>query len=163
MGKSSRTTRGSNPVPATLVSGAWVTGSMVSPELLLDRLAKLVAHPLERNAIEHRREETLDDQTLCLRARKSASHEVEELLLVDLSDGGAVRAPDVVRQDLEPRDAVGARGAGEQQVAVGLVGVGSLRPFAHLDQSLVDAARVILETSLDEQVAGAVVGFVALE
>src|SRR5437667_1882748 len=98
----------------------WVTAS---PDLVADRVPQLLAHALERDAVEHRGEETLDDQTLGPEARQAARHEVVHLLGVHVPDRRAVRAAHVVRQDLEARDAVGARRLGEQQVAVRLVGV----------------------------------------
>ena len=49
------------------------------------------------------------------------------MLAVDAADRRAVCAADVVRQDLEAGDAVGTSLIGQQQIAVGLVGVGLLR------------------------------------
>jgi hypothetical protein len=66
-------------------------------------------------------------------------------------------------EDLEARDAVGARLVGEQQVAVRLVGVGALRILGDLDESLVHAAGAVLQAALDQQVAGRVRLQVALE
>ena len=43
--------------------------------------------------------------------------QVEELIGVDLGDGGGVRAADIVCLDLEPGDRVGVGALGEQQVA----------------------------------------------
>src|SRR5207237_3122387 len=144
-------------------AGSRVTDLTRLSQLSLDRRAQLLAHAGERNSIEHRHEEPLDDQPLSLAPRESPGHEVIELLLVHLSDRGPVRATHVVREDLETRNAVGARRVGEQQIAVGLIGVCALRPFAHLDQALIDAARAVLEAALDEQVAGAVIGQMALQ
>src|SRR5207247_3083986 len=65
--------------------------------------------------------------------------------------------------DVCSSDLVGARRVREHQVAVGLVGVGALRPLGDLDQALVDAARVVLEATFDEQIAGAMIGQVPLQ
>src|SRR6185503_927011 len=128
IGKSSRTRWASKPGAAP-VRGEAAAPEIItcvpvftrSPDLGFDRLAQLLADAFQRNAVQHRGEEALDNQSLRLRARQTAGHEIEELLLVDLPDGGAMGAAHIVGQDLETRNAVGARGVGEQQVAVRLV------------------------------------------
>src|SRR5262245_57501501 len=80
-----------------------------SPDLVPDHVPQLIADALERDAVEHRGEEALDDQALRLEPRQAARHEVVHLLGVDVPDRGPVGAAHVVGEDLEPRDAVRAR------------------------------------------------------
>ena len=61
-------------------------------------------HRLELDSVEHVLEEAAQDQALRVGPREAAGHRVEELVSVDLADGRAVRAADVVRLDLEARD-----------------------------------------------------------
>ena len=68
-----------------------------------------LAHRLELDPVEHVLEEAADDQPLGLGAREAAGHRVEELLAVDLAERRAVRAADVVGEDLEAGDRVGVR------------------------------------------------------
>ena len=56
---------------------------------------------------------------------------VEELILVELTDGRAVRALDVIGKDLELRLGVDLCPVGQQQVAVGLSGVRFLGVLLH--------------------------------
>src|SRR5581483_5175550 len=117
MAISSSPTRTSRIWPGgTSRASATVTKSAkVQPvDLALHLGRESVLESLERDAVDHRREEALDDHPLRLRLRQAAAHEVEQLFLVDRAGRRAVCAADVVRQDLEHRDRVGARALGEQ-------------------------------------------------
>ena len=59
-----------------------------------------------------------------------------------------MRALDVVGEDLQLRVGVGDGVARQQQVAVGLFGVGLLRPVADVDQAVEDRPRIVVENSL---------------
>ena len=82
--------------------------------------------------------------------------QVEELLGVDLGDGGRVGAADVVGLDLEPGDGVGVGPLGQQQVARLLEGVGLLGAGVDDDVALPDGARAALEDAPEGQVGGRV-------
>src|SRR5687768_15370528 len=124
-----------------------------SADLCRDRFAELFDHRRHRQSAEHLTEEAEHDEALRLLARNAARHQVEELLLVDLTDRRAVRALHVVRFDLEVRQRVGARIARQEQVPVGLVRVGVLRARMHADDAAEDRARRAVEGALVEQVA----------
>ena len=131
-------------------SVTWGSGLQRRRERLADRL--------ELDPVEHVLEEAADDQALRFRPGEAARHEVEELLAVDLTEGGAVRAADVVRKDLESGDRVGMRGLREQEVAVLLVGVRLLRTFLDADHAAPDRARAVAQRPLkakSEVVSGA--------
>ena len=72
----------------------------------------------------------------------AARTQIEQRVLLDLADGRAVRALHVVGVDLQLRLGVDLRVIGEQQVAVGLLGVGLLRVFVHDDAAVKNAVRV---------------------
>src|SRR5436309_7769514 len=115
------------------------------------------------NPLEHGLEESLDDHALRVRAGKPAGPEVVELILVHLPHGGAVRAADVVRLDLEAGDGIRARLLRKEQVPVRLVGVRALSVLVHLDQPLIDHAGPVPERALEEKVADRMPHVVVLE
>src|SRR5258705_7830764 len=80
---------------------------------------------LEGDPLEDLAEEALHDHPLGGRLRDAARSEVEHVLRVDRADGGPVRAADVVVVDLEHRDRGRLCVLRQDEVAVGLVGVGS--------------------------------------
>jgi hypothetical protein len=73
--------------------------------------------------------------------RDAAAHDVEQLLLVELTDRRRVRAAHVVRLDLEVRQRVASAFARQDQVAVRLIRVRALRLREHLDQAAEHCAR----------------------
>ena len=116
-----------------------------------------VLDPCERVGIERR-----DEHLLGLPALEAAGHEEEEQLRVDPADRGRVRAAHVVGEDLETRDRVCVRVAGEQQVAVLLERVGALRARGDLDDPAPDRARVVAQRALVGEIARGVRGGVLL-
>src|SRR5690606_27661146 len=82
--------------------------------------------------------------------------DVGQLLLVELTDGGGVRAAHVVGLDLEVGQRRRLCGLREQQVTVRLVRVRALRLREDLDESAEDGLRLVVETALVAQVAGGV-------
>ena len=89
--------------------------------------------------------------------------QVVELLLVELRDGGRVRAAHVVGLDLEARDRVGVRLLREQQVAALLERVGLLRARVHLDHAAPYGARAAAEHAAERKVGDRVRRRVLLE
>ena len=118
---------------------------------------------VELDAVEHVLEEAAHDQPLRVAAREAAGHRVEELVAVDLADRRAVRAADVVGEDLEPRDRVRVRVGREDQVAVLLVRVRPLRVRLDADHPPPDDARVLAQDALEREVGGRVRRVVLLE
>ena len=113
--------------------------------------------------VEHLVEEAEHDQALGDLRRDAAALEVEALLGVDRADGRGVAAADVVRLDLEVRDALGPRPLAQREVAVGLERRRAAGVLADLDQARVDAARLVLHGALEQQVARRVRGVVVLD
>ena len=82
--------------------------------------------------------------------------QVEDRLAVKLADGGAVRAFDVVGENLELRLGVDGRVVGQEQRLVGLLGVGLLGVLADEDLAVEDAVGLAVEDALVKLVTGAV-------
>src|ERR1039458_1758981 len=100
------------------------------------------------HAIEALRSESVEQQVARGGLFDSARAQVEELLFFNLAYGGAMRALDVVGVDFELRLGVDARIITEEQIAVGLLGVGLLRVLVTYDAAVEDAARAIIENAV---------------
>ena len=73
-----------------------------------------------------------------------AASQVEELVFVELADGGAVCALDVVGEDFELRLRVNGGVLREKQVAVGLLRICLLRARTHVDLAVEHRARAVV-------------------
>src|SRR5690606_31845681 len=89
-------------VPGGISSTAATrTRSDTSANLLRDGVAQLADDLGERKPLQHVAEEAEHDKALRFAPRDAAAHDVEQLLLVELTDGGGVRAAHVVGLDFE--------------------------------------------------------------
>ena len=86
----------------------------------------------------------------------AAAFEIEERVPVQLADGGAVRAFDVVGEDFELGLGVDRGGAGEQQTLEALLAVGLLRAARDLDPGGDRAGRLVVRDRAPDLPAGAV-------
>ncbi len=91
-----------------------------------------------------------------LRLAEAPRPQVEDRLVVHLADGGAVRALDVVGEDLELRLGVDLRVVGQQQRLVRLLRVGLLRVGPDDDLAVEDRRGAIGEDALVDLAAVAV-------
>ena len=82
--------------------------------------------------------------------------QIEQSIFVELADGGSVRTLDVVGVDFELGLGVDLGRLREQEVLVGLVGVGFLRGLVNVDLAAKDAGGPAAEDALVEFVALAV-------
>src|SRR5947208_1643788 len=85
----------------------------------------------------------------------AARAQIEQRVLFDLSDGRAVRALHIVGVNFELRLSIDLRIVGEQQVAVGLLGVGLLRILVHDNAPVEDAVRMAVKNAVVELTAAA--------
>ena len=69
-------------------------------------------------------DERADEHRPCLVEGDAPAAQVEECIVVEAADGGSVGAAHVVGQDLQPWSGVGFCVRAEDQVPVGLMGVG---------------------------------------
>src|SRR5215217_8402567 len=95
-------------------SGAGTTSANGALHLELDQAVHL-DRVLHRQLLDDRLDEAVDDQLRRLLLGDTAAHQVEELLLADLGDGGLVADVDVVLADADRRVGIGARRLVEQQ------------------------------------------------
>src|SRR5690606_25133662 len=92
-------------------------------------------------AEQHVRERERQEGARAVRV-DAARAKVEHLLVVELADGRAVTALDVVGIDLELRPRVDLRLLGEEQIVAALAGVDLLRPGANEQLAAKDPAAV---------------------
>src|SRR6266576_3660582 len=121
-----------------------------------DHPIELFPHPDVLHAAED-----LGGEAVCQHPRRrfaleAAAAEVVERRFVERADGGAVRALHVVGVDLELGLAVGPGLGREQQIVVGLLGVGALRARPHDDSAVEDAVRLLAQQAVEVFVARAV-------
>src|SRR4026209_2793213 len=88
-----------------------------------DIFLKPLAHTLERDPLKDRVEESFNDELLGLRQRDAPRAQIEERLFLQLTHRCAVGATDVVGEDLQAGDGVGAGALAEDEVAIGLVAI----------------------------------------
>ncbi len=74
-------------------------------------------------------------------ASDAARTQIEDRFFIEPTDGGTVGAANVVGEDLELRIRVDDRVVGEQEIAVGLLGVGLLRVLVDDDPAVEDRLR----------------------
>src|SRR5256886_16180364 len=121
--------------PAARATGSRRAGGRrrASGEALADQVVEPVTHGAVPHAVEDLGPKAVHEDAAGGVGREPATAEIIELGLVDRTHGGAVGALHVVRIDLELRLAVGASFGREQQVVVGLLRIGALRPRPHDD------------------------------
>ena len=107
------------------------------------------AHALERDALHDRIEETFDDNAFRVLLRDAARLEIEDRFLLQLSNGRAVRAADIVCEDFQPWDRIGACALIQDEVAVGLITDRLFRTFADVDHTLPHGATLALECAFE--------------
>src|SRR4029079_14126469 len=118
----------------------------------LEDVAERLAYGRELDPVEDVVEEPAHDEPLRLGAREPARHEVEEHLAIHLAARRAVRAPRVVREDLEAGYRVRVRLLREEQVAVLLVGVRLLGVFLDADHPAPHGGGRVAQGALEREV-----------
>ena len=111
---------------------------------------------LDPDPVEHVARERVDQHVARLLQVESSRPQIEDRVLVELTDRRAVRALHVVGEDLELRLRVDLRIVGEQQRLVRLLGVGLLRVGPHDDLAVEDGAGVPAQDPFVQLVAAAV-------
>ncbi len=113
---------------------------MIAQRRLLNRL----------DGFEHER---FDQHAPCLVGADAAGAQIEQRILVEIADSGAVRAFDIVGEDFELGLGVDGGAVAQEQRAAGLLGVGFLRALADADGAEESAVRPLVEHAF-EQLAG---------
>ena len=97
----------------------------------------------------------MDQHALGRVGAEAARTEIENAFVVQLADGRAVRAFHVIGINLELRLGVGGRVVGQQQIFVGLLGVGFLGDFAHQNAAVENPLGLVIKDAVEIFVAGA--------
>src|ERR1051326_9586857 len=100
--------------------------------------------------------ERVDQEAARLVLADAAGPQIEERLGVQLADGGAVGAAHVVGENLQLGFGIDDRVVGEDQVLVGLLGIGLLGVLADNDAAVENRVGFAVQNPLVEFVAGAV-------
>ena len=87
----------------------------------VERITDALTKPSVGDAVELGSEESAYDRANGVRAMHTASHQVEELLGVDLAERRSVRAPNLIGLDLQSGNRIGMRRGRKQQVPVFLL------------------------------------------
>ncbi len=132
-------------------------------EFFFDELFEAFLKGFIADAGDHVFKEAEHEKSVCLLGRDAAGAQVEELLRLDLAGGGAMGAFHVVVQNFQAGEGVGFGALGEQEVAVGLVGVCSARARGDADEAGEDGFGDVVEGVFVEEVGAAVGGVVLLK
>src|SRR5215213_907377 len=130
-------------------------GLASNTNLARDRRFQEALNLFDRYPVDDRPEEPLDDQVLRLGAWQPTRLQIEEVLLLDLRDGRAVRTADVVGGNFQIGNRIRACRPAEDEVAILLIGVGLLGALFDLDQPRIDGTGIAFERALELEVAGA--------
>src|SRR4051794_207016 len=107
---------------------------------------------LHRELLDDRLDEAVDDQLGGLLLPQPVGHEVEELLLADLRDGGLVADVDVVLADADRRIGVRAALLVQQQRVADDLRLRAVRALGDLEQTAIRGAPAVLGDRLGEDV-----------
>ena len=103
-------------------------------------------------------DEAVDDHAHGLLLRESPAHQVEELVLAHLGDGGLVAHPGVALADLHVGIGVGPAVLVEDEGVAAHVGLDVLGPLLHLEQAPVRRAAAVLADRLGHDGGGGLGG-----
>src|SRR6185295_2408994 len=120
---------------ATLISDR-LTDDLAAGQAGEEEFLEIAADRLDADPLDELAREGVGQEALRRLFPNTAGTEVEDRVLVELADGRAVGAPDVVGVDLELWIGIRDRFGREQQVAVRLLGVRLLRALVNVDQSV---------------------------
>src|ERR1035437_4344360 len=151
-GKSSRIFSTSKPAVAPAV--IWLLSVLM--KFLEKNAFQRIAQRLYFDAIHHILRESVSQQAAGLAFADAARLQVEERFAVELADGGAMGAAHIVGEDLQLGFGIHHGVVGEDQVLVGLLGIGLLCVLADDDFAVEDGVGLAVENALVEFVAGAV-------
>src|SRR5207248_5368183 len=122
-------------------------------ELVDHRPSQPAAERSDRKTIEDVIEEAEHDESFRLVRWHAARLEVVTLIVVDRTDRGRMRTSHVVGFDLEVRDRFRAGTLGQHEIAIRLERVRLLCRRPQSDETAVDRTRLVLDGTLEEQIA----------
>src|SRR5579883_1774592 len=146
-------------LPVLIACGRWTAGMRSfsqSEQTRFYRCLRVSAHGAVLDAVKAFTGKGLQEKTARFCFCDAARLQIEDRILFHLTDGGAVRTLYVVGVDFKLRLGVNLRVIAEQQVPVGLLGVGLLRIFVDDDTPVEDTVRLLVENAVVKLTAGAV-------
>src|ERR1035437_8131461 len=155
-GKSWRIFSTSKPAVAPAVAPVETGLLSVLMKFLEKNPFQRIAQRLHFDAIDYVLRECVGQQAAGLALADAARLQVEERFAVELADGGAMGAAHIVGEDLQLGFGIHHGVVGEDQVLVGLLGIGLLCVLADDDFAVEDGVGLAVENALVEFVAGAV-------
>src|SRR5687767_15227703 len=121
-------------------------------------LLETFTYTFEWNALKNGVEKAFDNDFLSFGLRDTARLEIEERLLLKLTDCCAVRAADIIRQDFQTRDGICPGTITQDQVPIRLIPVRFLCVGCDVDHALPYRATLAFQSTLEQQIAGCVRG-----
>src|SRR5258706_15272762 len=110
-------------------------------ELPLQAVLDVRPDRLQWEPVQHVCGKRANQQMPGCRVAQTTRAEIEQRVIIELPHRRAMRAPDVVREDLELRFRVDLRVLGQQECTIGLLCVGLLRVWPDDDLAVEDAPR----------------------
>src|SRR6476619_3217129 len=136
-----------------VTSSAGVRSTLPPRQFLFHRLHQPLADGRDGNPVEHLAGKRLDEHVSCLAEADAARAQVEQRVVVELTDRRSMRALHVVGEDLELRLRVDLGVVGQEQRLVRLLRVGLLRVLPDDDLAVEHRARLAGQDALVELVA----------
>src|SRR5664279_5140943 len=155
-GKSSRIFSTSKPAVAPAVAPAVTWLLSVLMKFLEKNAFQRIPQRLYFDAVDHVLRERVGQQAAGLALADAARLQVEQGFGVELADGGAMGAAHIVGEDLQLGFGIHHGVVGEDQVLIGLLGIGLLGVLADDDLAVEYGVGLAVEDALVEFVAGAV-------
>ena len=116
----------------------------------MDRLLETGTYTFKWDALHNWVEESFHDQPLGFLLGNAARLEIEQRFLFQFTDRRAVRTADIIGQNFQAWNGIGARLRAEDEIPVGLVPVGLLRAGRHVDHALPDRTAAPFERAFEE-------------
>src|SRR5688572_3606260 len=126
--------------------------------LICNILLETFTNSFKRDSLKNRVEKSFNNNLFCLRLRNATRLEIEQRFLLKFSDGRAMRAADIVSENLQARNRICARAVAQDQISVGLIAIGFLRSRRDVDHALPDRAAFAFQRTFEQQIAGRVLG-----
>ena len=110
-------------------------------DLLRDQLADPGCRTGDIDCIEDLDKKSRNDKFLSFLYAQTTTLQVKQLLWIDRTDSGTMRAFDVIGKDLEPGDRISLGLLTEQEVFIGLKSTGLLRDLIYQYIALIEIGR----------------------
>jgi len=131
-------------------------------DLLRDQLADPGCRTGDIDCIEDLDKKSRNDKFLSFLYAQTTTLQVKQLLWIDRTDSGTMRAFDVIGKDLEPGDRISLGLLTEQEVFIGLKSTGLLRDLIYQYIALIDRLSLVLERYSKNDIGASIGSFMRL-